>query len=49
MTSLGTTLIFFAPIFGGLSKLWGVSSASNYNIKRLMKQKKNLGLIPGGY
>lgn len=37
------------PIMGAIFKLWGVGSASNQNVKRLMKAGKNIGLLPGGF
>lgn len=34
---------------GAIFKLWGVGSASSQNVKELMKEGKNIGLLPGGF
>ena len=49
MTGLASSFALDFPIIGAIFKLWGASEASSSNVKRLMKQGKDLGLVPGGF
>ena len=48
-TGLGSRFGFNAPLLGLLLRLWGCSTVECDNIKSLMEQRKNIGLVPGGY
>jgi hypothetical protein len=37
------------PITGLLLRLWGVQSVNPQNLKRLMLNNQNVGLLPGGF
>jgi hypothetical protein len=46
---LGSRFGFNAPILGMILRLWGCSTVENKNLKSLMKEGKNIGLVPGGF
>ena len=46
---LGSRFILNMPITGLLLRLWGVQSVDPNNLKRLLSEKKNVGLLPGGF
>ena len=37
------------PFIGGLLRLWGVQSVDKANFIRLINQKKDIGIVPGGF
>ena len=49
MIGLASRFILIVPIMGGLFRLWGIQGVHPSNIKRLMKQGKTIGIVPGGY
>lgn len=49
MTSLASRFILYTPFTGLQVKLWGVQSVDKQNLKRLMNEKKTIGIVPGGY
>lgn len=49
MTGLASRFLLSLPFSGLQLRLWGVEAVDPANIKRLMKDKKPLGLIPGGF
>jgi hypothetical protein len=49
MIVLSSDFALNVPILGALLKIWGVGSASNSNVKKLMKEGKNIGVLPGGF
>lgn len=46
---LSSRFMLNIPIVGILLRLWGVESVDAKNLKRLMINKKNIGLLPGGF
>jgi hypothetical protein len=49
MVVLSSDFALNVPILGALLKIWGVGSASSSNVKKLMKEGKNIGVLPGGF
>jgi hypothetical protein len=49
MVGISSNFILNVPLLGLFFRMWGVSSASNDNIKKLMSQGKKIGLLPGGF
>ena len=49
MIGLASRFILIVPIIGMLLRLWGVQAVNPENMKRLMKQGKTIGVVPGGY
>ena len=49
MVGLGSRFILNLPIFGACFKMWGVQAINPDNLKRLMKKKQTIGMVPGGY
>ena len=49
MIGLGSRFILIVPIIGIILRLWGVQGVHPENMKRLMKQGKTIGVVPGGY
>lgn len=46
---LGSRFALNFPFTGAILKLWGVQAVNHKNLKQLMREGKNLGLLPGGY
>lgn len=49
MTGLASRFILSMPFIGLELRLWGIQSVNAKNIKNLMKNRKPLGLVPGGF
>jgi hypothetical protein len=49
MVGLGSRFILNFPIVGLILKLWGVRAVNPANVKKLMKEGKSIGLLPGGF
>lgn len=49
MTGLASRALLSLPFIGAEIRLWGVESVNAKNIKRLMTEKKSIGLLPGGF
>ena len=49
MTGLASRVLLALPFIGLQLRLWGMESVNPKNIRRLMKKKKPIGLIPGGF
>ena len=49
MAALSSRAMLSFPFIGGLLRLWGVESVDKSNLLRLMKQKKDIGIVPGGF
>lgn len=49
MVGLGSRFALNFPLIGFHFKLWGVDEINPANIKRLMKNKKDIGMLPGGF
>lgn len=49
MTGLASRFLLSLPFTGLQLRWWGVEAVNPENIKRLMKNRKPLGLIPGGF
>jgi len=49
MVGLGSGFVMNYPLAGGVLKLWGMDIVSPVNFKRLMREGKNIGLLPGGF
>lgn len=49
MVGLGSRFILNMPITGLLLRLWGVQAVDPSNLKRLMQNGQNVGLLPGGF
>lgn len=49
MIGLGSRFALNAPVFGFHFKLWGLQAINPDNLKRLMKKKKTIGMLPGGF
>jgi hypothetical protein len=49
MVGISSNFILNVPIAGLMFRLWGVSSASGDNLKALMAEGRNIGLLPGGF
>jgi len=49
MVGISSNFILNVPILGLFFRMWGVSSASNDNIKKLMSRGSKIGLLPGGF
>ena len=49
MVGLSSRFMLNMPITGLLLKMWGVDAVDPINLKRLMSQEKNVGLLPGGF
>jgi 2-acylglycerol O-acyltransferase 2 len=41
--------MLFWPIVGLILRLYGVQSVHGSHMKKLMKEGKNIGLLPGGF
>jgi hypothetical protein len=48
-TGLASRFLLALPISGFQLRLWGVEPVNPANITRLMKNKKQIGLVPGGF
>jgi hypothetical protein len=49
MVTLSSRAMLNLPFVGVLLRLWGVQSVNHKNMKKLMKHKENIGLVPGGF
>ena len=49
MVGLGSRFLMNCSIAGALLRLWGLETVEPSNVKRLMRARKNIGLIPGGF
>jgi hypothetical protein len=49
MVSLASRFMLAIPFVGLFLRMWGVESVDSANMKKLMKQGKNIGILPGGY
>ena len=49
MIQLGSRFILNLPWVGGFLRLWGVESVHAKNMNRLMAERRNIGLLPGGF
>jgi hypothetical protein len=49
LIGLSSRFMLNIPIVGVLLRLWGVQSVDAKNLKKLMTQKQNIGLLPGGF
>ena len=49
MVTLSSDFALNTPIMGALFKIWGVGSASTSSVKKLMREGKNIGVLPGGF
>lgn len=49
MVGLSSRFMLNMPVTGLLLRIWGVQAVNADNLKRLMKNGQNVGLIPGGY
>jgi 2-acylglycerol O-acyltransferase 2 len=49
MVGLSSRFILNFPITGAFLKLWGIEAVNHTNIKRLMSNGKNIGILPGGF
>ncbi len=49
MVGLVSRVIFNTPIIGLLLRLWGVQPVNSSNLKRLLANNQNVGLVPGGF
>lgn len=49
MVGVGSRFILNMPITGLLLRLWGVQAVDPSNIKKLMSNGQNVGLLPGGF
>ncbi len=49
MVGLGSRFILNMPVTGLLLRLWGVQAVDPGNLKRLMGNGQNVGLLPGGF
>lgn len=46
---LGSRFALNFPLTGAILKMWGVQAVNHKNLKQLMREGKNLGLLPGGF
>jgi hypothetical protein len=46
---LGSRFILNFPVTGAILKLWGVQAVNHKNLKQLMREGKNIGILPGGF
>ena len=46
---LASRFILSTPFIGLQLKLWGVEGVHKQNLKRLMRSKRDISLVPGGY
>ena len=46
---LSSRLSHYFPIVGVILRLWGVQSVDAKNLKKLMADRKNIGILPGGF
>jgi len=49
MVGLSSRFILYFPIIGLILKMWGVKAVNPTNVKKLMKEGKSIGLLPGGF
>ena len=49
MTALSSRFMLILPVFGLLFRFWGLKSVDPENMKKLMREGKTLGILPGGY
>jgi 2-acylglycerol O-acyltransferase 2 len=49
MVGLSSRFILNFPIVGLILKLWGVRAVDPASLKKLMKEGKSIGLLPGGF
>lgn len=49
MTGLASRALLSLPVIGLEIRLWGIESVDAKNIRRLMVNKKSIGLLPGGF
>jgi hypothetical protein len=49
MVGVGSRFILNIPFTGAIFRLIGLEAVSPENIKKLMKKKKTIGLLPGGF
>lgn len=49
MRGLASRFLLAMPVIGWQLRLWGVESVNAKNILRLMKKKRTIGLLPGGF
>ena len=49
MIGLGSRFALNTPLVGFHFKFWGMDEINPSNLKKLMKKKKDIGMIPGGF
>lgn len=49
MTGLASRFLLAMPFTGLQIRLWGIESVNPKNIKKLMKARRTIGLLPGGF
>ncbi len=49
MVGLSSRFMLNMPFTGLLLRLWGIQAVDPTNLKRLMQNSHNVGLIPGGF
>jgi hypothetical protein len=49
ISGLSSRFMLNMPVTGLLLRLWGVQAVNPQNLKQLMSNGKNIGLLPGGF
>ena len=49
MIALSSRMLLNFPLTGYQIRMWGVQSVNKKNLTRLMEQKKDIGIVPGGF
>jgi hypothetical protein len=49
VVGLSSRVMLFVPIVGLFLRLWDVQSVDSRNMKKLMKEGRNISLMPGGF
>ena len=49
MVGLSSRFMLSLPFIGLPLRLWGVDAVNPANMKKLMREGKNIGLVPGGF
>ena len=49
MRGLASRFILNMPFLGFVLRIWGVDSVNPKKLKKLLAEKKTIGLLPGGF
>ena len=49
VVGLSSRVMLFVPVVGLFLRLWDVQSVDSRHMKKLMKEGRNISLMPGGF